>query len=360
MSTSDSLQDAAIRSSLEKSTLQNANSIANRLQPWLNQRDLGEIAAVRTPGTSGASSEIYVVELARGPICKRCVLRLISARVAYPYVDAGQQYLSQKILAQGSAAPVPEPIAFEPDERILGAPFILMDYVEGKGAPDWPSYVKQGWIHDLDAEQRSRLWENGLNAIAQIHSADIVHCDPASLALRTGGLTALDRLVAYWRLYLDVVQQEGVYPVLEQAVSWLETAQPEMNDDPVMVWGDASLRNMLFRGLDPVAVLDLEFSHLGVAGFDVAFYVMMDRVMAEAYAQTDRLAGFWDEEQTFDHYEKLTGRRVDHRLYFCRMAVTYMALANTRVYQRLAREGKMPQSQIAQNPPLIHLRDMFA
>ncbi|OCC23307.1 hypothetical protein MB02_11760 [Croceicoccus estronivorus] len=73
-----------------------------------------------------------------------------------------------------------------------------------------------------------------------------------------------------------------------------------------------------------------------------------------------RLTGFRGEEQTFDHYEKLTGRGFDHRLYFCRMAVTYMALANTGVYQRLARAGKMPQSQIAQNPPLVHLRDMFA
>lgn len=360
MSASDKRQDAAIRSSLEKSTLQSADSIVARLQPWLDQQDLGKITAVRTPGTSGASSEIYVVDLARGHAMKGCVVRLISSRVAYPYVDAGQQYLCQKILAEGSVAPVPQPIAFEPDESILGAPFILMDYVEGNGASDWPSYVKEGWIYDLDADQRSRLWENGLNAIVQIHRADISHADPARLALRTAGGTTLDRLVAYWRLYLDVVQTEGNYPVLEQAVTWLETAQPEMADDPTMIWGDASLRNMLFRKLNPVAILDLEFAHLGVPAFDVAFFVMMDRVMAEAYAQTPRLDGFWDEEQTFDYYEKVTGRRIDHRQYFCRMAVTYMALANTRVFQRLAREGKMPQADVENNPPLIYLKGMFA
>jgi hypothetical protein len=37
------------------------------------------------------------------------------------------------------------------------------------------------------------------------------------------------------------------------------------------------------------------------------------------------------------------------------MAVTYMSLATTRVFQRLARQGRVPPELVAANPPLTIL-----
>ena len=203
------------------------------------------------------------------------------------------------------------------------------------------------------------MWRNSIALIADVHATDISGVDIARLSLRGAGASQIERLADYWRLYLDVVRQEGDYPALERSVAWLQSERPEIDEPPVFVWGDASLRNMLFDRLEPVAALDLEFAHIGVRAFDVAFFVMMDRVMAEAYAGVPRLTGFWDEADTFENYEELTGQPIRHRDYFCRMAVTYMALANTRVFQRLAREGKMPVEDVGRNAPLRFLARMF-
>lgn len=362
---SDSVEDAenAIRYSLEKPTLSDPASVADRFGEWLDRNGGGRVVDVRTPSTSGASSELYIVDVADGDLTgegtNAIVLRLISDRVAYPYVDPEMQYLCQKLLGERSRAPVPKALAFEADPNFLGAAFVLIEYVTGNGAPDWPSYVREGWIADLSADERLTMWRNSIALIADFHATDLSGVDIARLSLRSDGATPIAQLADYWRVYLDVVRQEGDYPALERAIAWLHSERPDIDEPPVFVWGDASLRNMLFDRLEPVAALDLEFAHIGVRAFDVAFFVMMDRVMAEAYAGVPRLTGFLDETKTFDFYEELTGRAIRHRDYFCRMAVTYMALANTRVFQRLAREGKMPVEDVALNAPLRFLANMF-
>ena len=135
-------------------------------------------------------------------------------------------------------------------------------------APDWPSYVREGWLHDLNQDDQERLWRNGIEAVAAVHRTDLRGEDWHGLTLAVPGTTLLDRMLAYWRRYLEFVSQGGEYPVLEQAVAWLERERPDLEFEPRMVWGDASLRNMLFEGLNPCALLDFEFAHVGIAPFE--------------------------------------------------------------------------------------------
>jgi aminoglycoside phosphotransferase (APT) family kinase protein len=353
--------DQAIRSSLETTRHRDIDDVRLRLDDWLGDHGGGRVGHIAAPAASGASSELFLVDLegATGVRLRRCVLRLIGDHAVYPHVDPEMQYLCQRALNERSSAPVPKALAFESDPAAIGAAFILMERAEGGGAPDWPSYVQEGWIHDLDEKSREILWRNAIAAIAQVHGSDVAGLDSRRLGLPVPGEAPLDRLVAYWRRYLDVVSGEGTYPALDHAVAWLEREKPAMPPVTRLLWGDASLRNMLFKGLEPSALLDLEFAHIGVPHFDIAFFAMMDRVMAEAYGGVPRLTGFWGEDRTFDEYERLTGIAISHRPYFCRMAVIYMALANTRVFQRLAAEGRMPWDEVGRNPPLRFLARMF-
>jgi aminoglycoside phosphotransferase (APT) family kinase protein len=196
---------------------------------------------------------------------------------------------------------------------------------------------------------------HGLETVAAVHRTDLAGQNIEALGLPTSGATLLDRSVAYWRRFLEFVCSGGDYPVLERAVEYLERERPRVELTPRLVWGDASLRNMLFEGLKPCAIMDFEFSHVGVAAFDAAFYAMMDYVMAEGFAQAPRLGGFAGIRATLERYEELTGWELPARDYFLRMAVTYMSLATTRVYQRLAREGRVPRETVAANPPLVIL-----
>ena len=357
----DATSERVLRATLDTTRDRDSASVLQGLQIWLQTRCPGALVTeVTTPAQSGASSELYFVSLERATLegmdVRQAVLRLAPSYAVYPVVDLRAQFRCMDLAARRSAAPVPHVYAAENDERVIGAPFLLMQRVSGRGAPDWPSYVREGWIHDLDTGQRAKLWANGIGAIAAVHRTELTREACRDLTLPVSAATLLDQSLGYWRRYLEFVSSGGDYPVLDGAVAWLEQHRPAVELTPRLVWGDASLRNMLFEGLEPCALLDFEFAHVGIAAFDIAFYALMDYVMAEGFAGgAPRLSGFYGLQQTIDHYEQITGWSVPSRDYFARMAVTYMALATTRVFQRLAREGRVPPETVAANPPLTIL-----
>ena len=360
MSDSD---DANIKSSLQTTRHRDAEEIKRRMDAWLAAHGGGTVASITAPTASGASSELFLIDLQNAKIAgtglRHTVVRLIGEHAVYPHVDQERQFICQRLMNQRSPAPVPRALACELDANAIGAPFIMMDRAGGRGAPDWPSYVREGWIRDLDDDDRFTLWMNSVRAIAQAHSTDLSGVDVQRLYLPGGGGDGVTRLVDYWKLYLSVVHEHGDYPALEASLAYLEREKPQSPNPERLVWGDASLRNMLFDGLQPIALLDLEFAHVGPPEFDIAFFAMMDRVMAEGYAGLPRLTGFANEARTYEEYERTSGLSVTHRDYFQRMAVTYMSLANTRVYQRLALEGRMDWADVGRNPPLRFLATMF-
>ena len=378
-----------IQASLETSRHRDNAEVSRRLESWLEQR-WGKgpaVVDVTLPASSGASSEVFFVRIANAPFAvdetagdrirgggpvpyaapggahgeiTEAVLRLSPRYPVYPIVDMGLQYRCMQVAAARSRAPIPKVYACEESSAALGAAFILMERGRGRGAPDWPSYVVEGWIHDLAPVDQRQLWLNGVEAVAAVHATDLSDGSLVDAALPTPGATMLDRMLSYWKLYLSLDSQGGSYPMLETAVEYLHRDRPEVDFEPRLVWGDASLRNMLFDGLRPSALMDFEFAHIGIYAFDIAFYALMDYVMAEGFAdRAPRLPGFASIADTLDYYESLTGLPVPHRDYFLRMAVTYMALATTRVYQRLAAEGRFPPAAIATNPSLRTLTEIF-
>jgi aminoglycoside phosphotransferase (APT) family kinase protein len=171
---------------------------------------------------------------------------------------------------------------------------------------------------------------------------------------------ALDRMLQYWRLFLEHVESNGEYPELSESVSWLCDNRPLDSFEEGLVWGDASLRNMLFEDLEVSAMLDFEFAHYGVVDFDITFYAMMDHIMAAGFAGgARRLKGFPGMQSTLDHYEATSGRPIRHREYWLRTALTYSALSTTRVFQRLAAAGVVEPADVGANPPLVMLRSIL-
>lgn len=330
------------------------------LQRWLDKeigRGNAAVAELSVPNASGGSSELFLADFqgsllgADAPIT-RAVIKLQPRFWVYPVVDLAQQFRCMEVASRTTRAPCPRPYRLEEDPEFLGAPFIVMERRPGRGCPDFPSYQREGWIVDLSPEERRTVWCNGVRAIAELHSAEVPHGAMEGLGLPAAGATALDRSIAYWRRYLDFIQDGWDFPVLEQAVTWLERERP--NDDfvPGFVWGDASLRNILFTGLEPTALVDFEFAHFGLRELDVVFYPEMDRILALGYAERPRLPGFLSTDETCDLYETLTGRPVKHRHYFAVMATTYSTLATTRVFTRWSSVGQMSPQLVRTNPTM--------
>ncbi len=350
--------EGVIRTTLDTTRHRDSALIAARLTQWLASHSPGgRVEAIEAPLTSGASSELFFVTLSGveldGRPAAEAVLRLAPAYAVYPHVDLPAQFRCMDLAARRSPAPVPRPYFCETDPAVLGAPFLLMERCHGRGAPDWPSYVREGWLHDLAPADQAVLWRNAVEAIAAVHRTDLRPEECTALALPFGGATLLEQSLRYWRRYLELDSEGGCYRALEESVAWLERERPDVPCEPTLVWGDASLRNMLFAGLRPCALMDFEFAHVGIHAFDIAFFALMDYVMAEGFAGgAPRLPGFPGVQETLDHYERTSGRIVPYREYFLRMALTYMALATTRVFQRLAHQRRVPHELVAENPPL--------
>ncbi|MBA6413772.1 phosphotransferase family protein [Parahaliea sp. F7430] len=321
---------------------------------------------VRSKSGSGASSELIFLDIDKGEGqgLETLVLRLNSRWPVYPIQDLHHQGRCLEILGRALPSSLKVAKVEAVETRILAGidrPFLAMSYLEGRLAPDQPAYVLEGWLYDLDKREREQLWHAGVAAMLAVHNSHLSAEESKELSLPLAGETALQRMLNYWSLFLRHVESNGDYPVLRAAVSWLHDNQPNYDSEPRLVWGDASLRNMMFEGLAPSALLDFEFAHLGLWELDVAFYPLMDFVMADGFAGgAERLSGFAGLSDTMDYYEALSGRKMVHREYFLRMALSYMALSTTRVYQRLAINGSISSQAVYDNPPLQLLEDIMS
>lgn len=357
------MRESTIDAAVDTVSHRDSTAIARGLDAWLADRYPGaRVEGISAPGGSGASSELFYLQLSgmpgQGGATVQGVLRLASAWSVYPVVDLGLQAACMTAAREWSEAPVPRVYAVETEACAgLEAPFLLMERLSGDAAPDLPSYVVSGWIHGLSQPDQGALWRHGIEAIASLHRTDVTAAGIAHARLPAAGGNALERMLAYWTMFLQHVEQHGEVAELRESVAWLHREQPAGMDDDGLVWGDASLRNMLFRDLRPVALLDFEFAHVGLRVFDIAFYALMDHVMARGFANgAPRLAGFPGIHDTLDYYEQVSGRAVPCREYLLRMALTYMALSTTRVYQRLALQQRIDIGEVAENPPLVILR----
>ncbi len=342
------------------------NRIRAAFNAWLSVRwpgaALGNLSA---PSGSGASSELFFVEIdnlaGSDGGTTHAVLRLSSEWSVYPTADLENQATCMGA-ARRAGLPVPRVLAVEANgTQDIDVPFLLMARMSGQPAPDFPSYVLEGWMHDLSPGQQTLLWQNGIATIAALHAAHFTPDESRQCRLPVEGASAMERMLNYWELFHRHANPNGVYDTLSTSLAWLQRHAPDAGLDEGLVWGDASLRNMLFESTNVCALLDFEFAHFGVLAFDIAFYALMDHIMATGFANgAERLPGFPGIHATLDHYEAITGRKVLHREYWLRSALTYSAMSTTRVYQRLAEMGKIEDGDIANNPPLVMLGAVLA
>src|ERR1700677_271462 len=70
---------------------------------------------------------------------------------------------------QGAGIPVPRVVGLESDESLLGAPFMVMEQLPGRILPQSPNYNKEGWLAEMSAADRGRVWRGCLEMLARIH-----------------------------------------------------------------------------------------------------------------------------------------------------------------------------------------------
>jgi aminoglycoside phosphotransferase (APT) family kinase protein len=219
-----------------------------------------------------------------------------------------QYKIIEALHAQGHVR-VARPLGFEADPSVLGAPFFMMEKVSGRVAVSIPPYVQSGWVVEATADQRAKMWENGVRQLAAIQKTPL-----ASVDFLAGPETARSGLAQEWdkyRRFVEWVSQDRRWRPLDAALERLERSWPK-NQPEGMVWGDARLGNMMFGDdFDVRAVVDWEQPSLGGALQDLAWWLINANAMHCDADGRPRLSGFGTREETIALWRELTGISTD-------------------------------------------------
>ncbi|WP_066266499.1 phosphotransferase family protein [Hydrogenophaga palleronii] len=209
-----------------------------------------------------------------------------------PYSSRPQSVVLRALA--GTAVPVPVMRWDSDDARILGAPFLITDRVEGI---ELNPFTRDYGIADA-----------GVLAPVGEHLAQVLG-DLQRVDWRARGLSTLQgedprapagrEQVRFWR---ERVRQWSPkpYPLMDYAAAWLVRRTP-MQARTVIVHGDYRVGNFLADGGRIRAMLDWEMTHLGDPHEDLAWAMLPDM----------RLRGLLEHSAFIARYEAASGLTVD-------------------------------------------------
>ena len=266
---------------------------------YLSQQGLGQAAEVHlTPLTGGQSNPTYVVAAGKSSF----VLRTKPAGELVASAHAiDREYRVMKAL-QGSAVPVPRMLAYCEDVSILGKPFYLMEYVQGR------VFMEQS-LPGLSLQERGAIYDEMNRVIARLHGVDYEAAGLTGFG-KPGNYFA--RQIARWTRQLTN-SRLPIAPAMRALMEWLPEHIP-VGDETTLVHGDFRLDNLIFHPTQPriLAVLDWELSTLGNPLADFSYQCMAWHIPAALWRGVGGLdlktLGIPHETAYVRSYESRTGR----------------------------------------------------
>ncbi|CAB4886628.1 unannotated protein [freshwater metagenome] len=239
------------------------------------------------PSTNGMSSETILFEAqwtdeSGSAASRRFVLRLPpdpGSEPVFPVYDMPRQFNVMRLVAERTDVAIPPTVWLETDPTPLGAPFFVMERIDGVVPPDLMPYTfGDNWFFDADPVDQARLQQTSIEALAKIHSISASDPEAAFLVIDAPGDTPLQRHVNDQRAFYEWVAADGVRsPLIERAFAWLDANWPSDEGDTVVSWGDARIGNIMYRDFQPVAVLDWEMAGHGPREIDLAWMIFLHR-----------------------------------------------------------------------------------
>ncbi|HEX2576173.1 MAG TPA: phosphotransferase family protein [Aquihabitans sp.] len=275
-------------------TTRDSAELGRRIEAWL----AGTLSAgadpsvcdVVKPEGNGMSSEtlLFTARYADGgaPVERRFVARIepeLDKVPVFPTYDLRLQFDVMSLVSAATDVPVPETFWFEADAGVIGAPFFVMERIDGEVPRDVLPYTfpDPNWVIDATPEQRAKLQRSAVTALAGIHEITPESHDLAFLQYDEPGATSLERHLASWERYHEWVVADGEpSPLLAECMTWLRDHLPKEGVDtgpPRLSWGDARIGNMMFVDHEVVAVLDWEMAGVAPPEVDLGWMTYLHR-----------------------------------------------------------------------------------
>ena len=252
--------------------------------------------------------------------------------------DLGEQHRTLACLDRTELL-TPKPFWYEDAPNVLGAPFLVMEKVEGECPNPWG---REGRRYYAEAAKRGVLPESFTDALATLHTIDWQAAGLDFLGVAEAGTNhfALGE-IAKWKRLIEA-SGHGPEPVLTDLVCWLEANAP-VTERLTLVHGAYRTGNLLIKDDRISAVLDWELQVIGDPMYDVA-YVLSD-LNREG---SDLLSNLVPRDLFFERYEAATGLAIDEEV--CRYYQLLYAMRSTAFWMSasgLYRDGRSEDIRLA-------------
>jgi len=233
----------------------------SRLEAWLAGRVAGfagPLAVRQFKG--GQSNPTYLLETP----ARRYVLRRKPPGKLLPSAHAVDREFRVISALHTQGFPVPEPVVYCDDADVVGTPFFVMAYVEGRifWEPDLP---------EADRSERAALYDAANATIARLHGFD-----PAAIGLADYGRgeNYVARQVERWSKQYRASETETIED-MERLIAWLPANLPPQRAVR-LIHGDFRFDNAIVapHAAKMLAVLDWELSTLGDPLADFSYHLM--------------------------------------------------------------------------------------
>jgi aminoglycoside phosphotransferase (APT) family kinase protein len=200
---------------------------------------------------------------------------------------------------------VPKVLAVCDDESLIGAPFYVMEMIDGE-------VITDSLPVPLDnPQQRSLIADELIDALVELHSVDFQQVGLEGFGKPTGYLERqLRRFTGLWEH-----NRTRELAQVEQVRDWLAANMPQ-SPPATIVHGDYRLGNTMFAREAParlIAILDWEMATIGDPLADVG-YMMLHWVQAGEHTgkfamnTVTHLSGFPTRQELIERYEQRSGR----------------------------------------------------
>jgi aminoglycoside phosphotransferase (APT) family kinase protein len=294
------------------------------LEAFLDARGLGEGPLEAEPVGEGHSNVTFAIRRRGGAWVLRRPPRP-------PLPPSAHDVLREARLltaVQDADVRTPRVLATCADEAVIGAPFYVMELVEGDVlTTEVPPALEGG---------EARIGEELVDALVEVHAVDWEACGLEGYGKPTGYLDRqLRRFGGLWEH-----NRTRELPVLDRLSAWLAEHKPE-SGTATIVHGDYRLGNTMFApGPRLNAIFDWELATIGDPLADVGYLVATwsqgddpEDAMRGLSAVTRR-PGFPTREQLIARYEERSGRSMSDVRWYMTLALWKSAVFLEGSYKR--------------------------
>ncbi|MFD6392093.1 phosphotransferase family protein [Nocardia sp. NPDC060259] len=227
--------------------------------------------------------------------------------------------------------PVPAMYALCQDDTVLGAPFYVMEHVEGT------PYRTAAELGALGPERTRAISTDLIDTLAVLHAVD-----PAAIGLADFGRPEgfLERQVRRWKKQLDASHSRDL-PLADELHARLAADVPTESAVGI-VHGDYRLDNVLTDSSDRLAaVIDWEMATLGDPLTDLALMIvygrLADRSSGATVADASVAPGFLSESEIIARYTARSDRDMSRFGFYLGLAAFKLAAILEGIHYRFLR-----------------------